>query len=127
MNENPTKAYFRQRNKNRLYDAVVHAIEKSAAVNGTRRKDIAETLGVPPSQVTRLLSGPSNWESDTTSDLLFAIGAELDYNVVFFQDRAKSNVFHPEGEPPPGPTAVQTGGTTTAVTVSVTVTAWPHA
>ena len=127
MNENPSKFYLRQRNKNRLYDVVVHAIEKSAARNGTRRKDIAKTLGVPASQVTRLLSGPSNWESDTTSDLLFAIGAELDYNVVFFRDRAKSNVFQPAGEPPPRATVVQARGTTPSRTVSVSITAWPHA
>ena len=98
MNDKATKYYFRQRNRNRLYDVVVHAAEESAILSGTRRKDIAETLNIPPSQVTRLLSGPSNWECDTISDLLFAIGAELDYRVVFARDRVKSNSFHPVGE-----------------------------
>ena len=119
MNEKPTKFYFRQRNKNRLYDAVIQAVEESAAHNGTRRRDIAETLGLPASRVTRLLSGPSNWESDTTSDLLFAIDAELDYKVVFFKDRDKSNSFHPIGEPLPPRTVGPVTTTTTSGSVSI--------
>ena len=95
MNDAPTKYYFRQRQQNRLYDTVIHALEQA----GVRRKDIAARMGIPPSQVTRLLTGPANWTSDTISDLLFAIDAELDFQVVGFRDRAKGNRFHPAGEP----------------------------
>lgn len=89
-----TKYYYRQRQQNRLYDAVIRAIEEE----GVRRKFIAEKLGIPPSQVTRLLSGPANWTVDTVSDLLFAIDAELDFQIVRFRDRAQGNRFHPVGE-----------------------------
>jgi hypothetical protein len=95
MTDKPTKYFFRQRQQNRLYDVVIRAVEKA----GMRRKELAEKLGVPPSQITRLLSGPSNWTSDTTSDLLFAVEAELDFQAVRFRDRATSYHFHPAGEP----------------------------
>src|ERR1022692_2434092 len=65
MSDAPTKYYFRQRQRNRLYDAVIKAIEEAAARDHVRRKDIAEKLEIPPSLVTRLLSGPANWTSDT--------------------------------------------------------------
>ena len=87
MNELPSKYFFRQRMKNRIYDAVIAAVEDAAKANGMRKKDIAEKLGVNPSQVTRWLSGPANWEVDTISDLLFAVGAELDIDAVLFADR----------------------------------------
>jgi len=73
-----TKFFFRQRQRNRLYDQVVGAIEDA----GVRREDIAEKLGINPSQVSRWLSGPASWEQDTISDLLFAIDAELEFRVV---------------------------------------------
>jgi hypothetical protein len=95
MSGEPTKYFFRQRQQNRLYDVVIRAVEGA----GVLRKDIAKKLGIPPSQVTRLLSGPANWTSDTTSDLLFAVDAELDFHAVRFRDRARGNQFHPMGEP----------------------------
>jgi plasmid maintenance system antidote protein VapI len=88
MSDAPTKYYFRQRQRNRLYDAVIKAIEEAAARDHVRRKDIAEKLEIPPSLVTRLLSGPANWTSDTMSDLLFSIGAELEFRVVRLDNRA---------------------------------------
>jgi len=135
VNDNPTKFYFRQRQQNRLYDAVISAIEESARKDGIRKKDIATILGVPPSQVTRWLSGPANWTSDTTSDLLFSVGAELDFLVVRFSDRMRGNRFHPLGEaqtshqhapltvdaPTPSTSARSTGQEGGAVTVSVLV------
>lgn len=97
MNDMPSKYFFRQRMKNRTYDAVIAAVENAAATHGMRKKDIAEKLGVNPSQVTRWLSGPANWGADTISDLLFAVGAELEPVVVTFAERQrqKSNRFHP--------------------------------
>lgn len=127
MTDNPTKYFFRQRQQNRLYDVVVGAVEEAAARDGVRKKDIANTLGVPPSQVTRWLSGPGNWTSDTTSDLLFSVGAELDFHVVRFCDRAKGNAYHPVGEPVAAtlPTAtpafIVSGTASTASTASVVV------
>ena len=109
MSDKPTKSYFRQRHQNRLYDAVLQAIEESAVRDKVRRKDIAATLDIPPSQVTRLLSVPANWTVDTVSDLLFAVGAELDVRVVALRDRAPENRFHPAGEAPLSVASVQAG------------------
>jgi hypothetical protein len=118
MSEVPaTKYYFRQRQQNRLYDVVIRAIEEDSI----RRKRIAEKLGIPPSQVTRLLSGPANWTSDTTSDLLFSIDAELDFHVVRFRDRVKGNRFHPAGENKTLANVVQVTATTTASFVTTII------
>lgn len=97
MNDMPSKYFFRQRMKNRIYDAVIAAVEDAAAKRGMRKRDIAEKLGVDPSQVTRWLSGPANWGANTISDLMFAVDAELEFDFVTFADRQrqKSNHFHP--------------------------------
>ncbi len=97
MNEMPSKYFFRQRMKNRVYDVVIAAVEDAAAKRGMRKKDIAEKLGIHPSQVTRWLSGPANWGADTISDLLYAVDAELEPATVTFAEREqrKSNRFHP--------------------------------
>jgi predicted XRE-type DNA-binding protein len=111
-----TKYYFRQRQQNRLYDVVIRAIEEEHI----RRKNIAEKLGIPPSQVTRLLSGPANWTIDTISDLLFAIDAELDFSIVRFRDRVKGNRFHLAGEPSSPAPMITVANHETTVTTGTT-------
>jgi len=83
-------SYYRQRARNRVWEVVVRALEQS----GKRKKDIAEFLGVPPSQISRWLSGPGNWEIDTATDLLLASGAEMDFQAARFADRPKPNYHH---------------------------------
>jgi transcriptional regulator with XRE-family HTH domain len=86
--------YYRQRNKNRLFEKLVTFFATEAEHAGVTKKDIAERLGRDPSQITRWLSAPNNLTPDSISDLLLALGAEMDYEVTKFSARARPNYEH---------------------------------
>lgn len=89
------KAYFRGRQKNRVYEAVFKRFTQLADDDALTRAEIARKLKKRPEQITRLLSGPGNWELDTISDLLLAMNAELDFRVMPFDEKPTPNYAHP--------------------------------
>jgi hypothetical protein len=74
-----TRAYFRARTRNRLYNLVMQKYREHRAGEKLTQVEIARRMGRRPEVVNRLLMGPRNWTVDTISDLLLAIaGEELD-------------------------------------------------
>lgn len=47
----------------------------------------AAALEKDPAQITRWLSAPSNFELDTLSDILLALGAEMEHRIVAIEER----------------------------------------
>jgi hypothetical protein len=96
---NPMKrrdiAYYKQRQKNEVFTALVEFFAQEAERRGVTKKDLAQTLSKNPSQITRWLSAPSNFELDTLSEILLALDAEMEHRIVRFADRPKPNFVHP--------------------------------
>jgi hypothetical protein len=88
-------AYYRRRHQIKVFAELAKFFANEAENGRTTRKEIATLLGKDPAQITRWLSSPSNLESDTISDLLLAMGAEMDHRVVRFVDRPTANYAHP--------------------------------
>jgi hypothetical protein len=89
-------AYYRQRQKNRVFTELVKFFAEEAERRQITKKDLATALARDPAQITRWLSAPSNFELDTLSDILLALGAEMDHRIVRFDDRPKPNYAHPD-------------------------------
>jgi hypothetical protein len=64
--------YFRQRFRDNLYDLVLSQFLEQEK-RGLTKAEVARRIGRKPEQVTRWLSAPGNWTSDTASDLLLGI------------------------------------------------------
>jgi hypothetical protein len=89
------RAYYRRRQQNNVFAALTELFAEQAGSGAISKKELAEMLGKDPSQITRWLSSPSNLELDTISDMLLAMGAEMDHRVVRFSERSKENFAHP--------------------------------
>lgn len=87
--------YYRQRSKNRLFEAITAFYAEEAECRDISKRDIADALRRDPASITRWLTAPSNITSDTVSDLLLSLGAEMEYRVVKFDDQPFPNEMHP--------------------------------
>jgi hypothetical protein len=75
-----TLAYINARNRQRAYDLVIKEFKASGITQAT----LASRMGKTPDVISRLLSRPQNWESDTFSSLIFAIcGGILNYHIIY--------------------------------------------
>ena len=88
-------AYYRQRQQNRVFEAVWLEFVNQVETSGLTKKTIADRLGKSPSQITRWLSGPTNWTLDTVSDLLLAMKCEITIGISSLQNRPMPNFVHP--------------------------------
>jgi hypothetical protein len=68
-----TLGYINARNRQRAYDVVIGEFQHS----GISQATLASRLGKPPEMISRWLSRPQNWESDTFSSLLFGISGAI--------------------------------------------------
>lgn len=76
--------YFRQRQKNRIFQGVAARFAELAEKEGLTQKELALRTKKDKAVVNRLLSGPGNWTLETLSDLLLAMGSEMSLEVVPF-------------------------------------------
>jgi hypothetical protein len=87
--------YYRERQRNRVFETVWQEFVTQVDLSGLTKKVIADRLGKNPSQITRWFSGPGNWELDTISDLLLAMNCELVIGVSSLLNRPTANYMHP--------------------------------
>lgn len=92
--------YYRQRQKNRVFGLIGQFFVDNAERGLITRSQLACKLGKDPAQITRLLSNPSNVTLDTISDIMLAMDAEMDWQIVPFAQRATPNYRHQLAEPP---------------------------
>jgi hypothetical protein len=71
-------AYFRARLRNALHDAVLKAFDQQRRESNLTKTVLARRIHRSPAQVTRWLSNPQNWTLDTISDLLVALGQDIE-------------------------------------------------
>lgn len=89
------RSYYRRRQQNRVFDEIVRLFAEESERGTITKKKLADLLDKDPAQVTRWLSHPANLELDTISDILLAMGAEMDHSACRFEDRSASNYMHP--------------------------------
>jgi hypothetical protein len=89
------RAFYRRRFQHRIHAAIATLFAEEAEAGRVNKKQLADRLGKDPAQITRWLSEPSNIESDTISDILLGMNAELEPRVVRFSEIGKGNQVHP--------------------------------
>lgn len=83
--------YLNHRLRNQIYGDFVEAFAHAVVEYGGSRAKTADRLNMHRSQITRMLSAPSNLTLDSISTFLAGIGAELETKVVFFDERPTPN------------------------------------
>lgn len=93
-------AFFQERFRDHLYELVVSEFLKREQAGVLTKAAVAHRLGKDPSQITRWLGAPGNWELDTVSDLLLAIAqAEPAISLTPLAEKAASVVARHTADP----------------------------
>lgn len=61
---------------------------EEAERRGLTKRELAAALDKDTAQITRWLAAPSNFELDTLSDILLALGTEMEHRIVRIEDRS---------------------------------------
>lgn len=83
-------SYFRTRLRLTLHSLIVDGFLQQKHL--TKAK-LARRIGRKPEVINRLLANPGNWTLDTVSDLLLALGAELELSLVPLVPQHHSDVM----------------------------------
>ena len=87
------RVYFQERFRERMFDFIITRFNIQKQYGLTKAK-LARRIGKSPEVITRWLSGPSNLESDSISELLLGINAEeMDMDAHSVLNRAPVNVY----------------------------------
>lgn len=106
-------AVFEGYAQNAAHNAVLTTLERAMAEDDVTRAFIARKLGVSPSQVTRWLSSPGNYEMKTLGYLLGAMGYVPSIQPVKIADlTAGKNFVHDAADLRPPIKVTLTKGTT---------------
>lgn len=91
----PDREYFRAQTQREAYNAIIERFAEISADHVAVRSQIASRLGKDRAQITRLLSEPSNITLDTLSDLLLAMGSQVEISQSKIGSDPKGNYMHP--------------------------------
>lgn len=89
-------AYFRERQRNRVYDLIVGKFLELERNGSLTRAELARRIRRAPEQVTRWIGTPGNWTLDTMSDLMLAMGAEVGFAELPLLGRPERNLRQPD-------------------------------
>ena len=74
--------YYRRLRRNLVFSELLAHFAYQAETNGLTRRSLAKRLNKDPAQISRWLSEPTNLCLDTISDLLVAMGGEMEFRIV---------------------------------------------
>jgi len=71
--------YFRARQRNRVHEAILEAFIEAQKAHDITKADVSRRMGKRAELITRWLGGPGNLTLDTVSDLMLAVGKEIEF------------------------------------------------
>lgn len=89
------REYFYEITSSAVFSSFFCAVKYRRDSSGLTQKDLASRIGKDKTQVSRILSGPSNWTLKTICDLAFAL--DLDVKFVLLDKGSAHRTFAPHG------------------------------